>query len=99
MEEVLTGWQPDPFGTHEKRFFSSGGLPTKLVSDGGVRSYDNPPSAAPLSPEPEYQPRTIEQPGPIRQPEPVWQPPPGYQQTPGYQAESVSGGANQATQV
>lgn len=42
MAEVLTGWQPDPFGAHEKRFFSTGGLPTKLVSDGDVRSYDDP---------------------------------------------------------
>jgi hypothetical protein len=104
MEDVLTGWQPDPFGVHEKRFFSSGGLPTKLVSDGDVRSYDNPPSAAPLSPEPAYQPRTMEQPEPVRRPEirqpaPGYQPEPAYQPAPGYQSEPASGGAIQATRV
>ena len=93
MEEVLTGWQPDPFGAHEKRFFSSGGLPTKLVSDGDVRSYDNPPGAAPSSPEPSYPPRTIEQPEGIRQPEP------GYQAESSYQPGPASGATVQAIQV
>jgi hypothetical protein len=93
MEEVLTGWQPDPFGTHEKRFFSSGGLPTKLVSDGDVRSYDDPPGDVPLSPEPAYQPRTIEQTGHVPQPVPTYQPAPGYQPAP------ASGAVRQATQA
>jgi hypothetical protein len=87
MEEVLTGWQPDPFGAHEKRFFSSGGLPTKLVSDGNVRSYDDPPDAASLSPEPVAQPRAIKQPAP------------GYQPAPVYQRAPSSGTVTQATQV
>jgi hypothetical protein len=37
-------WKPDPFGTHELRFFSSDGRPTLLVLDGGKRSYDRPPA-------------------------------------------------------
>jgi hypothetical protein len=39
----LQGWCRDPFGLHEERYFSAGG-PTKLVRDGGVDSYDEPPS-------------------------------------------------------
>ena len=75
MEDVLTGWQPDPFGTHEKRFFTSGGLPTKLVSDGDVRSYDEPPNSPPLgpSPGPAARPQTMQPPAPVRQPEPAYQ--------------------------
>jgi hypothetical protein len=38
----LQGWQADPFGLHEKRYFSDG-QPTKLVRDGAVESYDEPP--------------------------------------------------------
>lgn len=38
-----TGWQPDPFGQHEFRFFSDDGKPTLLVADGSARSYDQPP--------------------------------------------------------
>lgn len=37
-------WKPDPFGTHELRFFSADGRPTQLVMDGGKRSYDKPPT-------------------------------------------------------
>jgi hypothetical protein len=37
------GWQPDPFGLHELRYFSQGS-PTKLVRDAGVEGYDEPPS-------------------------------------------------------
>ena len=40
---TLQGWAPDPFGLHESRYFSDG-RPTKLVMDGGVESYDEPPS-------------------------------------------------------
>jgi hypothetical protein len=39
-----TNWKPDPFGTHELRFFSADGKPTLLVMDGGKRSYDKPPT-------------------------------------------------------
>ena len=38
----LQGWQPDPFGLHEMRYFSVG-QPTKLVRDGRVDTYDEPP--------------------------------------------------------
>ena len=37
----LEGWQPDPFGTHEERFFMQG-EPSPLVRDAGVGSYDDP---------------------------------------------------------
>jgi hypothetical protein len=38
----LQGWCADPFQLHEQRYFSAG-LPTKLVRDGRVESYDEPP--------------------------------------------------------
>lgn len=38
----LQGWQPDPFGLHEMRYFSAG-RPTKLVRDGRVEAYEEPP--------------------------------------------------------
>ena len=41
---VVQGWQPDPFGLHEARYFSAAGQPTKLVRDRGAESYDEPPS-------------------------------------------------------
>jgi hypothetical protein len=44
----LQGWQADPFGSHEKRYFS-GGRPTKLVRDGDVESYDEPPAEGSIS--------------------------------------------------
>ena len=37
------GWYGDPFRLHECRYFSAG-QPTKLVRDGDVESYDEPPS-------------------------------------------------------
>jgi hypothetical protein len=37
------GWHADPFGLHEIRYFSAG-RPTKLVRDGRVESYDEPPA-------------------------------------------------------
>jgi len=40
---VLQGWGDDPFGLHEHRYFSAG-RPTKLVRDGGVEAYDEPPA-------------------------------------------------------
>jgi hypothetical protein len=51
----LQGWSADPFHLHEERYFSSG-RPTKLVRDGKVESYEDPPTdtevfeAAPLHP-------------------------------------------------
>jgi len=39
----LEGWRPDPYGTHEQRFFK-GGAPTPLVKDDGIGSYSEPPA-------------------------------------------------------
>jgi hypothetical protein len=36
------GWYRDPYAIHQDRYFSDG-QPTKLVRDGGVEAYDNPP--------------------------------------------------------
>ena len=38
----LEGWCTDPFGLHEARWLSDG-VPTKLVRDNGVESYEEPP--------------------------------------------------------
>jgi hypothetical protein len=38
----LEGWCTDPFGLHEARWLSDG-VPTKLVRDDGVESYEDPP--------------------------------------------------------
>jgi hypothetical protein len=38
----LQGWYEDPFRLHQARYFSAG-RPTKLVRDGNVESYDEPP--------------------------------------------------------
>ena len=56
----LHGWQADPFGLHEQRYFSQG-QPTKLVRDGRVESYDPPPTGAPVSgvPTPVSEPATL----------------------------------------
>jgi hypothetical protein len=40
------GWFTDPYAIHEARWFSDG-RPTKLVRDGEVESYDEPPPGAP----------------------------------------------------
>ena len=42
----LEGWCTDPFGRHEARWLSDG-TPTKLVRDGDVESYDDPPEEEP----------------------------------------------------
>lgn len=42
-----TNWKPDPYGTHEFRFFSADGKPTLLVMDGGKTSHDKPPPGDP----------------------------------------------------
>jgi hypothetical protein len=46
--EEEEGWFTDPFGRHEARWLSSG-KPTKLVRDGEVESYDEPPDEEPGS--------------------------------------------------
>jgi hypothetical protein len=40
------GWYTDPFARHEARWLSVG-VPTKLVRDGKVESYDEPPAEPP----------------------------------------------------
>jgi hypothetical protein len=40
--EQAEGWFRDPYQTHEDRWMSAG-LPTKLVRDDGLESYDPPP--------------------------------------------------------
>jgi hypothetical protein len=40
------GWFTDPYGIHEARWLSDG-RPTKLVRDGEVESYDEPPPGEP----------------------------------------------------
>jgi hypothetical protein len=42
------GWFTDPYGLHEARWLS-GGRPTKLVRDGDVESYEDPPDGPPTS--------------------------------------------------
>jgi hypothetical protein len=44
MAENFTGWQRDPLGVHEYRYISLDGSPTRLISDGGRRGYDPPPT-------------------------------------------------------
>ena len=43
MAEKLTGWQPDPWGIHEFRYFSMGGIPTRPIRDGSKAFLDTPP--------------------------------------------------------
>jgi hypothetical protein len=40
------GWYTDPFGRHEARWMSDG-VPTKLVRDAELESYDEPPDSPP----------------------------------------------------
>jgi hypothetical protein len=40
------GWYTDPWGHHEARWMSDG-VPTKLVRDSGLESYDDPPDTPP----------------------------------------------------
>ncbi len=44
MADFSKGWQRDPFGVHELRFFSDDGVATRLVSDRGSQSYDDLPA-------------------------------------------------------
>jgi hypothetical protein len=45
--EALHGWQPDPWGIHEYRYFSVNGYATRLVRDGDQTSHDPPPTDSP----------------------------------------------------
>ena len=47
-EELEEGWFTDPFTRHEARWLSAGS-PTKLVRDGDVEAYDEPPDTPPTS--------------------------------------------------
>ncbi len=38
----MQGWQPDPYGIHELRYISQD-KPTRLVKNGNVETYDEPP--------------------------------------------------------
>jgi hypothetical protein len=40
------GWFTDPYLLHEERWLSNG-RPTKLVKDGGIESFDQPPDRPP----------------------------------------------------
>jgi hypothetical protein len=44
MTQIVTGWQEDPWRRHELRYFSFGGLATRLVCDLGKTSFDPPPT-------------------------------------------------------
>jgi hypothetical protein len=46
VADDVKGWQADPFGTHELRYFANDGRPTGLVSNGGVTSQDHMPIEA-----------------------------------------------------
>src|SRR6516164_4832199 len=43
------GWYTDPYGRHEARWYSDG-RPTKLVRDGTVEGYEEPPGQPPAQP-------------------------------------------------
>ncbi|HUA96535.1 MAG TPA: hypothetical protein VMB82_13540 [Acidimicrobiales bacterium] len=45
-ENAEEGWYTDPFARHDARWMSAG-EPTKLVRDGTVTSYDEPPDEPP----------------------------------------------------
>lgn len=46
-EKAEEGWYTDPYRRHEARWMSAG-APTKLVRDGKVTSYDEPPDEPPV---------------------------------------------------
>ncbi len=79
-----TGWQRDPYGTHELRFFSADGKPTLLVMDGGKTSHDKPPTTEP--PQTERPPA----PDPVGVPSPSTSPPSRPQGLPEVDAERLS---------
>jgi hypothetical protein len=45
-DQDFEGWFTDPYAVHEARWLSDG-RPTKLVRDGAVESYDEPPPGPP----------------------------------------------------
>src|ERR1019366_10347666 len=69
MGAELRGWNPDPFGIHEFRFFSDDGKATLLARDGDTSSYDKPPQS-------DYGPLiTAPAPAPARAPVARWREP------------------------
>jgi hypothetical protein len=46
-DQFEEGWFTDPYARHEARWLSDG-KPTKLVRDGTVESYDDPPEGDPV---------------------------------------------------
>jgi hypothetical protein len=42
-DTLAWGFHPDPYRIHQERYISVDGVPTKLVRDGGVETYDPPP--------------------------------------------------------
>jgi hypothetical protein len=72
MPDARRGWQPDPYGLHEFRFFSDDGSATLLVRDGGTNSYDKPPADGLLVLTPIRADETFEQPpAPMEVPAPT----------------------------
>ena len=49
MEDEDEGWYSDPYGLHEARWMSLGKA-TKLVRDGDIESYEDPPDSEPTHP-------------------------------------------------
>jgi hypothetical protein len=47
-KERFEGWFTDPYAVHDARWLSDG-RPTKLVRDGEVESYDEPPLGLPTA--------------------------------------------------
>lgn len=47
MSPEQEGWYTDPWGRHEARWMSAG-VPSKLVRDRDVESYDEPPDSPPM---------------------------------------------------
>ncbi len=46
MKPAQEGWYTDPYGQHEARWLSDG-VPTRLVRDGKLESYEDPPDSPP----------------------------------------------------
>ena len=46
MRPEQEGWYTDPYGEHEARWLSDG-VPTRLVRDGKLESYEDPPDSPP----------------------------------------------------
>src|ERR1700722_14825912 len=48
IKQPEEGWYTDPYERHEARWLSDG-EPTKLVRDGAVESYEDPPAGPPVA--------------------------------------------------